>query len=95
MTEEFQAGDNVQLKCGGPIMTAEIVEKERHQLTCAWFLEDKEVNWKSFSIRLFSNAHSNTTCSIQVIKLCRPSGTWTEMVVLVALFSKTGDIVCT
>ena len=39
---EFQVGDVVQLKSGGPIMT--VSTKEESKVQCAWFASDDESN---------------------------------------------------
>lgn len=42
----FQAGDVVRLKSGGPLMT--ITEVNGNVITCIWFIGDKEVEVKKF-----------------------------------------------
>ena len=41
MTEEFEVGDRVRLKSGGPLMTvASIDETDTHGVWCQWFQDD-------------------------------------------------------
>lgn len=42
MPEQFKTGDVVQLKSGGPVMTAERVEQapQGQLVTCRWFNDD-------------------------------------------------------
>jgi uncharacterized protein YodC (DUF2158 family) len=44
MAEEFKAGDTVQLKSGGPIMTADWVANEYGTMSarCTWFIANKK-----------------------------------------------------
>jgi uncharacterized protein YodC (DUF2158 family) len=44
MSETFKAGDVVQLKSGGPLMTVNFVESDGdvQVAACSWFLKDKK-----------------------------------------------------
>ncbi len=41
---EIKAGDNVQLKSGGPVMTVNFVENDGSTeiAACSWFIKDKK-----------------------------------------------------
>ena len=53
MTSEFQSGDVVQLKSGGPSMTVETVTDDNGAITvhCSWF-EKSTLHEKAFSEKL-------------------------------------------
>ena len=43
---QFNAGDTVRLKSGGPTMT--VIEKSGSECTCQWFDSNDKINYGSF-----------------------------------------------
>jgi len=52
MSNQFKAGDIVQLKSGGPPLTVDLVwhdpEEDRYRVDCCWFTPDQEYNDATF-----------------------------------------------
>jgi len=46
--EEFNSGDVVKLKSGGPLMTVMEIDKKKQKVLCCWFNKDEKFDSTEF-----------------------------------------------